>query len=321
MPSKNICKKCKDSIAKLEAKKNKPKTQPKEPRSEHLSNIIKIVTIISLVAAICLSLIIITQPKASQVENGNSISSPKPGKETYVTTEHFLVWADGEDNPRAQLIAEKAEEYYKEIPSLVGLPAPDVYGLIKIKIYLFSNKDDYILYTRKPKWSEGFSDYQKDEIYLYQSENLFISVLPHEIQHLILKSFVNSDSANIAWLDEGLALFIQLKYDPKRASQFKPFMAKLRAQNYFPIKMHLATDVSEASDQNKVNLWYSQSLSMTSFLLERFGEEKFCRLLLQVRKKKTLEKAIMNIYRYKNYTDFQRHWLDFLKKGKHIWEI
>jgi len=241
----------------------------------------------------------------NEAQTGN-LSQPKQQS-------HFNIQARSE----ASTIQTKSEEYYQAIPQLSGLPSGEVLGLDQITVKIFENKEGYVKETGKPSWSEGFADYKNKEVFLIESEELTTSVLPHEISHLFFDSYMGYERNDFNWLDEGLATLVQVKYDPDQASSFNQSMADIRSGNFIALKDLRSFVLDKQTPAAKINLYYAETVSLTSYLTNDWQRWKL--LLENLKSKKGFNDSLKAAYN-KNPASLQQNWLSYLKENKQSWE-
>ena len=92
------------------------------------------------------------------------------------------------------------------------------------------------------------------------------------------------------WLNEGLAVYSEGELDTPSQRQLED---AIRDDTLLTVRS-LSGSFSEVSD--KAYLSYSQSYSITRFLIETYGQEKMTALLLALRDGMTIDEALIQIY-------------------------
>lgn len=252
--------------------------------------------------------------RSSDKKSKSSSSSPLPASNQnldMVETEHFQVFSDNKDF--GLKVAEKSEEYYQLIPASISLPDPASFGAEIIKIYLYESEEDYQRKTNKPKWSKGYADYTEQAIYLYETENLEGSVLPHELAHIFFDTYVGYQTRELQWIDEGLAMSQQIKYDPYQQSSLEESMAEIREGNFLPLEELASKDLSKEDDLESINLWYAQSLSIVTYLREEFNDSKFKSFIRLLKNRKSLEESLEEVYNFDDLDELEEEWFNYLE--------
>jgi len=92
------------------------------------------------------------------------------------------------------------------------------------------------------------------------------------------------------WLNEGLAVYSEGELDPGSQQQLED---AIRNDTLLTVRS-LSAGFSEVSD--KAYLSYSQSYSITKFLIETYNQEKMTSLLVSLREGAAIDDALMQIY-------------------------
>ncbi len=117
-------------------------------------------------------------------------------------------------------------------------------------------------------------------------------VMRHEIAHIVIGQAVKGPFSRLpAWLDEGTAVY----------AQSEPLSSELDALNEAIKKDQVLSlqGMSSASiGQSSVNvsLFYGQSWSVVSFLVETYGTDKFASLFATFKAGSTVDKALEQVY-------------------------
>ena len=164
-----------------------------------------------------------------------------------------------------------------------------------IDIYIYASTDDLkeaILY--EPSWTGGQA---------FPDQNIVIlgispydlewgrDAIAHELTHVLVGHLTFSCLGDVpTWLNEGLAVYSEGELDPASQSQLED---AIRDDTLLTVRS-LSSGFSEVSD--KAYLSYSQSYSVTKFLIETHGQEKMTSLLVSLRDGVTIDEALMQTY-------------------------
>jgi hypothetical protein len=208
-----------------------------------------------------------------------------------MTQEDFLHlhWYEGNQSFAAEL-AKAAQDglLFNQTQSGLKVEAP-------IDIYVYANTNDLkeaILY--EPSWIGGgaFPDY--DIVILAISPNELEwgrDVIVHELTHVLIGHLTFSCLGDVpTWLNEGLAVYSEGDLNPGWQQQLDD---AIREDTLFTVRS-LSSGFSE--DRTKALLSYSQSYSVTQFLVETYGQEKMTALLLALQEGVTIDEALQQTY-------------------------
>ncbi len=164
-----------------------------------------------------------------------------------------------------------------------------------IDLYIYANTDDLkqaILY--EPSWIGGqaFSDQNIVIIGISTSElDWGKDAIVHELTHVLVGHLTFSCLSDVpAWLNEGLAVYSEGKLDAASQTQLED---AIRNNTLLSVRS-LSGEFSEVPD--KANLSYSESYSITKFLIETYGQEKMTSLLVALRDGLTADEALTQTY-------------------------
>jgi hypothetical protein len=119
--------------------------------------------------------------------------------------------------------------------------------------------------------------------------NVSFSTLRHELAHVVTAVAGEGPFGDLpAWLDEGTAVYAQ--GDPEGFGA--AVERAIDRGNVFSVR----SITSYPGDPDKVNLFYGQSWSLVSFLIDTYGEEKFARLFAEIKSGKTTDAALEAVY-------------------------
>jgi hypothetical protein len=164
-----------------------------------------------------------------------------------------------------------------------------------IDIYIYASTDDLkeaILY--EPSWTGGQA---------FPDENIVIlgispydlewgrDAMVHELTHVLVGHLTFSCLGDVpTWLNEGLAVYSEGELDTASQRQLDD---AIRDDTLLTVRS-LSSGFSEVPD--KAYLSYSQSYSVTKFLVETHGQEKMTNLLVSLRDGLTIDEALMQTY-------------------------
>ena len=166
-----------------------------------------------------------------------------------------------------------------------------------IDIYIYASNDDLkdaILY--EPSWTGGQAFPDQDIVILGISESDLDwgrDAVIHELTHVLVGHLTFSCLGDVpTWLNEGLAVYSEGELDTPSQRQLED---AIRDDTLLTVRL-LSGSFSEVSD--KAYLSYSQSYSITKFLIETYGQEKMTALLLALKDGMTIDDALIQTYAF-----------------------
>ena len=200
-----------------------------------------------------------------------------------------LHWYEG-DQAFASDLANAAAEGLKFNETESGLKAE-----APIDIYVFADTNDLreaILY--EPSWTGGQAFPEQDIVILGISQSDMDwgrNAIVHELTHVLVGHLTFSCLGDVpTWLNEGLAVYSEGELDPASQRQLDE---AIRDDTLLTVRS-LSSGFSEVTD--KAYLSYSQSYSITKFLIESYGQDKMTSLLLALRDGLTVDEALVQTY-------------------------
>jgi hypothetical protein len=200
-----------------------------------------------------------------------------------------LHWYEGDQAFAAEL-AKAANDglLFNETQSGLKAEAP-------IDFYIYASTDDLkdaILY--EPSWTGGQAFPEQNIVILGISHSDLDwggDAIVHELTHVLVGHLTFSCLGDVpTWLNEGLAVFSEGELDPASERQFED---AIRDDTLLTVRS-LSSGFSEVAD--KAYLSYSQSYSITKFLVETHGQEKMTSLLLSLQDGMTIDEALLQTY-------------------------
>ncbi len=225
---------------------------------------------------------------------------------------HFIIYYQEAPQGFIDKVKERAEDYYKEINFNMGFSRYEYWTWDdRCKIFIYPSKEEYVEATGQPDWSAGCADYKNRSIKSYPLASGFIdTLLPHEMGHLIFRDFVGHSNTVPLWLDEGVATYQELA---RRWGSKKTVLDSIKNGTFMPVEKLTNIDTRELQERSQVALFYAESSSLVSFLIERYGKAKFRYFCEDLKKRYSLEKALYNNYPFRSLNELNSAWLRYLK--------
>ncbi len=196
----------------------------------------------------------------------------------------------------ARKVGQYAEQYYYKIENDLCLNRFSNFWTWDKRciIIIYSSYDEYIRVTGQPDWSGGHVDYKNRVIYSFQWADNFLSVLlPHELTHIIFREYAGSGRRIPLWIDEGLAQYEERTPNPERAEVLKK---SVRGAMFIPLNNLQKINELTTQPTDGVVLFYAQSESIISFMIQKFGKTRFAEFIRQLRSGKTVPESLRLAY-------------------------
>lgn len=205
-----------------------------------------------------------------------------------VTDDNLTVWwyAGSEDDARAVLGA--ALESLRGIGELL-----DTTVEFPVKVLYYADVED----MQPAVLSFGTEDViTLGEVVFSDTAMVSADVRPldiarHEVAHIVIRQATQGPFGIPDWLNEGTAVFAQSELF---SGQREALDSAIRRNDVFSIRSLSSASVG-ASAAN-VSLFYGQSWSVVSFLVDTFGPEKFAELFAVFKEGNTTDDALMTVY-------------------------
>ena len=170
--------------------------------------------------------------------------------------EHFIVNYYPGHISFAQKVLTHAEQYYVTIANDLGYSRYSKFWLWnnRVTIYIYPDHASYLKAAHMPSWSNGMADYKNKIIKSYfRGKGFLISILPHEITHLIFRDFVGFTGKIPLWLDEGLAQW----EEPLKRKRIKYSMRDIfKRKMILPLSEMMKMDIRNIKSDNKISIRY-----------------------------------------------------------------
>ena len=219
-------------------------------------------------------------------------------------TIHFLVKAYSSE--AAQKYSLLCERHYRRIMGDIGMYS---FALSKpYNIVIYKDAREYALKTKQPEWSAGVT--YGNAILVYDGEYAS-AILAHEMTHLIFNEFMGlSSGARLTWLNEGIAVYEEMRSNPKSRNIYDNRFSRLVAHN--PIGF--AQMMSMAPLDNKsvfVEKWYAQVGNIAGFMIVEGGSVGFYIFLKKLKDGYGLNEAIKEAFagHWENIGELEKSWL------------
>lgn len=210
-------------------------------------------------------------------------------------SDHFVVYYDQQvAGEFVDTVIEHAERYHDALTEKLGFRRYDYWTWDnRAKIYIYPDQETYALNTRQPSWSSGAASYELKTIWTFPREaGFFDSLLPHEIGHIIFREVIGSRRVPL-WLEEGVASYLETA---KRFGSEKIVLDAMEEGSFIPLETLSQMGGLALRNEKSVQLFYAESISVVSFLIDRFGVDRFNRLCERIKAGKSFDDALGGAY-------------------------
>ncbi|OGR74433.1 MAG: hypothetical protein A2089_06835 [Elusimicrobia bacterium GWD2_63_28] len=235
------------------------------------------------------------------------VESPYKGLDPgYKTTEtaHFVI--NAYDSSAAAHYASLCEENYSRIMQDLGL-----YSFVPARPYnvvIYRDAAEFHAKTGQPEWSGGAA--YGNALLLFEGEGLR-ATMAHEMTHLVFNEFMGlSQAASLRWLNEGVAVYEEMRSDTGSAAVYAARLANTVTPNPVPFTQMVNLAPQNESLRN-VDRWYAQVGSVVSFLVRQGGSFSFSIFLGKLRDGATVDRALEDTYNgmWRKLSDVEKAWI------------
>ncbi len=227
---------------------------------------------------------------------------------------HFIVYhEEGVGRDFVEATIEFAERYYGELTEKLGFVRYDYWTWDdRAKIYIYADQGSYMEDTGQPAWSGGLAAYHEKTIRVFpRGAGFFDALLPHELGHIVFHEVIGSHVVP-TWLDEGVACYLE---PARRFGSQKMALDAIEDGTFIPLKELHEMDPRELADDDQVELFYAESVSLLTFIVETFGIDRFNAVCDKIKEGRTFERAVKScLFGVQDLEDLARMWEDSLKK-------
>ena len=230
---------------------------------------------------------------------------------------HFIIYYRKAPDEFVERVVEASERYYEDIIEDMGFSRYDNFWLWdnRAKIYVYDSQEDYVEASGQPGWAGGHVYSEGKVIWTYPwAAGFFDTLLPHELGHIIFRELIGYRSNIPIWLDEGVACY----QEQSRRWGAKEKVKKAMDENKF-INLDKLNSLKphDLTDKEVVDLFYSESVSIITFLIERYGKYRFKTFMRSLKEAKDVNSALNSTYyNLKNLDDLGKAWEKYIKEGR-----
>jgi hypothetical protein len=166
-----------------------------------------------------------------------------------------------------------------------------------VKVYLYASAEDMREAALSASVSPSEGVITLGEVFFSDTAVVSADVVPedvlrHELAHIVIRQAVKGPFGNLpAWLDEGTATYAQSELFANEKRALESAIADDDV-----LSLRSMSSGSFAHTSGGVSVFYAQSWSVVSFLIDEYGEEKFAELFATFKEGSTVDKAFQQVY-------------------------
>lgn len=226
---------------------------------------------------------------------------------------HFIVYYKHAQKTFVDELIVQAENYYNKIADDLGFRRFDFWlWENRAKIYIYDDMEDFHASTGFVTWSAGLAITKVKTIHTYPyAKGFFETILPHELGHIVFREFIGFDNQLVpVWLDEGVASSFEKGRAALAGKIIKPAIAD---DTFIPIQNLTMLNPQLMQDNQKVNLFYAESISIIHYLIKEFGKDNFIIFCQRIRDGKNLAESLRSTYNFNNLDELNISWKKFVE--------
>ncbi|MCD4779342.1 MAG: hypothetical protein K8S27_02175 [Candidatus Omnitrophica bacterium] len=227
-------------------------------------------------------------------------------------SEHFIIYYRTAPKDFVKTVEKSAEIYYKEITRNLGFNRFHSWTWDRrAKIYIYDDKEDYHQ-SGKFEWSHGVAFSRAKVIETYPSAHgFFDTILPHEIGHIIFREFVGFRARIPTWFEEGVAMNQE---KAKRWGADKVVAKAIADETFIPLTDLSQVHLNRFTSKDTVKLFYAESASIVSFMINKGGKHKFVRFCRKLKDGDPFEWVFEKVYlQYRSIERLNKSWVKYLQ--------
>ena len=186
----------------------------------------------------------------------------------------------------------------------------------QIKIYIYSDQDDYVKNGGQAIWSHGVAFAQAKTIKIYpEVSGFFDTILPHELGHIIFRDYIGFTAVIPLWFEEGVAIYQE---KAKRLGSNGIVKEAIENGQFIPLSQLTGVRLYKDSKDQMVDLFYTESASVVYYMITELGEQEFYMLCNELKNNTPFQEALHKVYlRFKTIDDLKSMGRLFTRIGDH----
>ena len=212
-----------------------------------------------------------------------------------------------------QTTMDTAQEEFKRVTDNLGITNNESWVFKnQVKIYIYSDKNDYVKNGGQAGWSHGVAFAQAKTIKIYpEAEGFFDTLLPHELGHIIFRDYIGFGAVIPLWFEEGVAIYQE---KAKRLGSNEAVKEAIKNGQFIPLSQLSGMRLYKDTNDQTVDLFYVESASVVYYLISELGEQEFDMLCAELKNDTPFLEALHKVYlRFKNINELNQSWVNYLE--------
>jgi len=211
-----------------------------------------------------------------------------------------------------QTTMDTAEEEFKRVTDNLGITNNQSWAMKdQIKIYIYSDKIDYVKNGGQAGWSHGVAFAKAKTVKLYpDASGFFDSLLPHELGHIIFRDYIGYTADIPLWFEEGVAIYQE---KAKRLGSNETVKDTIQNGQFIPLSQLTGMRLYKNTNDQVVDLFYAESASAVYYMITELGEQEFYLFCNELKSGTPFLEALHKVYlRFNTIDDVNQAWVDYL---------
>jgi len=212
-----------------------------------------------------------------------------------------------------QTTMDTAEDELKRVTDNLGITnAPSWSGDRGIKVYIYSDREDFVKNGGQALWAHGASLVKTRTIKLYpDASGFFDTILPHELGHIVFRDYIGFTAMVPLWFEEGVAIYQE---KAKRLGSNKTVLDTIENGQFIPLTQLTGVRLYKDTKSQIVDQLYAESASAVYYLITELGDQEFYMFCSELKNGTAFEEALHKVYlRFKNTDELNQAWVDYLQ--------
>ncbi len=212
-----------------------------------------------------------------------------------------------------QTTMDTAEEEFRRVADNLGITNNLNWAWNKqVKIFIYSDRDDYVKNGGQAVWSHGVAFAQARTIKMYPEANgFFDTILPHELGHIIFRDYIGFTAVIPLWFEEGVAIYQE---KAKRLGANKAVQEAIENGQFIPLTQLSDVRLYKNANNRVVDLFYTESASIVYYMITELGEREFYMLCNEIKNNTPFQEALHKVYlRFGTINELNQAWSQYLQ--------